>query len=195
MLSEGIIDKTDDIISLSLDDGDGRAEVITKKQEACGSPITLTVSGGRLKSAAYGTLVPKSEAGASKFTAKEILSLAGKFSGLSGLFSLTGGAHSAAICDTREILYFAEDIGRHNAIDKVLGGALIDCADISDKMLLTSGRVSSEIIRKLIRAGIPAAVSRSAPTGTAVELAREHGLMLAGFARGDSINFYSWSTL
>lgn len=109
----------------------------------------------------------------------------------STLFRTTGGTHSAALCNSRNILVFMEDIGRHNAIDKVIGDCMLKGVRTKDKILVTSGRVSSEILIKAARSQIPVLVSKSAPTDLAIRLAKEIGIALIGFSRGSRMNIYS----
>ena len=103
----------------------------------------------------------------------------------------TGGVHGAALADRRGIILFREDIGRHNAVDKVIGRYVLENHDFEDKILVTSGRISSEVLLKMQRFKLPLMISRSAPTNRSVYLAREMGLTLVGFARGDRMNVYS----
>lgn len=109
----------------------------------------------------------------------------------SGIYLKTGGTHSAALTDGNNILVFREDIGRHNAIDKVIGCALSRGISFADKALLTSGRISSEIVFKVKRCAVPVVISRGAATNQAVRLAREMNITLAGFARAQRMNVYS----
>lgn len=106
-------------------------------------------------------------------------------------FKKTGGVHSAALSDAKDIFIFKEDIGRHNAVDKVIGEALIKKINFQNSLILSSGRVSSEIVLKIKKAAIPIIVSQSAPTNQAVKLAREFGLTVIGFVRGRRMNIYS----
>jgi FdhD protein len=103
----------------------------------------------------------------------------------------TGGVHGAALADARGIRIFREDIGRHNAVDKVIGGGLAEGVDFGSCLLLSSGRITSEILHKAVRCRVPVLVSRAAPTDRSVELARGFNLTLAGFARGRRMNLYS----
>jgi len=123
--------------------------------------------------------------------AEDLLSLVSRFNKSSRLFQETGGVHSGAICSTEEILLFHEDIGRHSAVDKLVGEALAKRLNLADKLLLTSGRLSSEILLKAAKQSIPIIVSRSAPTALAIELAERLNVTLVGFARGNRMNIYS----
>jgi len=123
--------------------------------------------------------------------AEDLLSLVSHFNKSSRLFQETGGVHSGAICSTEETLLFHEDIGRHNAVDKLLGEALAKRLNLADKLLLTSGRLSFEILLKAAKQSIPIIVSRSAPTALTIELAERLNVTLVGFARGNRMNIYS----
>jgi FdhD protein len=108
------------------------------------------------------------------------------------LYQVTGGAHIAALADSRgELLLTAEDIGRHTAVDKVIGKAILADLDPGKCVLYCSGRLSSEITVKAIHARTPVLVSRAAPTEMSVKLARRFLLTLVGFARGKRMNVYS----
>ena len=120
-----------------------------------------------------------------------IRELMGSFQKGSEIYLKTGGVHSAALCSKDKVVIFKEDIGRHNAIDKVVGEALANDIDLSKCFLLTSGRVSSEVLQKIKKANIPVLVSQSAPTNQAVKLANDLGITLCGFARGLRMNIYS----
>jgi len=108
------------------------------------------------------------------------------------LYRSTGGAHIAALGDGQgQLIAAAEDIGRHTAVDKVIGKALLAGHDPRRCVLFCSGRLSSEITAKAIHAGVPVLVSRAAPTDLSVRLARHYLLTLIGFARGQRMNVYS----
>jgi FdhD protein len=103
----------------------------------------------------------------------------------------TGGVHAAALSDRRGTFVFREDIGRHNAVDKAIGACLLDEQSFEEKILITSGRLSSEILHKAAACGLPVVVSRSAPTDRSVALAQKKHITLVGFARGGRMNVYS----
>jgi FdhD protein len=109
----------------------------------------------------------------------------------SPLYLETRGTHNTALARPDRILVSREDIGRHNAADMVVGYALREGLPMSDMMLLTTGRTSSEIVIKAARVGIPVLVSRSAPTHLSVEIAQQVGMTLVGYVRGSQMTVYT----
>ncbi|NWF52400.1 MAG: formate dehydrogenase accessory sulfurtransferase FdhD [Nitrospirae bacterium] len=120
-----------------------------------------------------------------------LLNIFNEFQQRSDLFSLTGCFHIAALSNGEKILAFAEDIGRHNAVDKVIGYSILNNISFNKKLLLVSCRLSSEIISKCSRWGIPIVASRAAPTTLAIEIAERSGITLIGFIRGERMNIYT----
>jgi FdhD protein len=108
-------------------------------------------------------------------------------------FERTGGLHAAGLFTSDgELVLVREDVGRHNALDKVIGRALLDGRlPLSDAILCVSGRLAFELVQKAAIAGAPILVGVGAPTSLAIELAADRNMTLAGFARGDRVNVYS----
>ena len=124
-------------------------------------------------------------------SASQLAAVAREFSRRGVLYRLTGGVHACGIADTDGMLLFAEDVGRHNAFDKVAGMALLEGMDLSHKIALTTGRLSAEIVAKAIAHHVPILASSSAPTAMGVQWSRRFGLTLVGFLRGRRMNVYT----
>ncbi|MGE5373333.1 MAG: formate dehydrogenase accessory sulfurtransferase FdhD [Solirubrobacterales bacterium] len=126
-----------------------------------------------------------------RFSAKRLLELIAEMEKGAETFQKTGGVHTAGLADRNGIVIRYEDIGRHNALDRVLGYSMDHGIEPSDKMILLSGRVASEMLLKTARMGAPVLVSRSAPTALALDLAEELGITVVGFVRGDRLTVYT----
>lgn len=111
------------------------------------------------------------------------------------VFEHTGGIHAAALFDrSGELVLLREDVGRHNAVDKVIGAVITEALDVAGSTLLVSGRAGFELVQKCVMARIPTMASVGAPSSLAVELAKESGLRLIGFLRGERFNIYAESS-
>ena len=128
-----------------------------------------------------------------RLSAATIATLPDRLRAAQRVFDRTGGLHAAALFDVDgALLAVREDVGRHNAVDKVIGWALGERRlPLTGTTLMVSGRASFELVQKAVMAGIPALTAVSAPSSLAVDLAREMGLTLVGFLRGTSMNVYS----
>lgn len=128
-----------------------------------------------------------------KMSRAKILTLPERLRKAQATFAKTGGLHAAAIFDTKgKLIVLREDVGRHNAVDKVIGhGFLRGLLPFDKHLLLVSGRASFEIMQKALAARVPIVCAVSAPSSLAVEFARESGQTLIGFLRGETMNVYS----
>lgn len=136
-------------------------------------------------------LLPRCE-NDSKVSLETIFSLVRKLKGVQIVYQMTRGSHIAALFDlSGELVVYKEDIGRHNAIDKVIGHCLLREIELTDKLLFSSGRISYEMVAKAIRSRIPVVLSFCAPTSVALELAEASGCTVIGFLRGSRAKVYT----
>lgn len=135
-------------------------------------------------------LLPKNEP---KITPELLFSLPQQLDQQQTLFAATGGIHAAALFDSNGNLQFLrEDVGRHNALDKLIGAALkMDAIPLSKSIILVSGRIGFELVQKSLMAGVPILAAVGAASSLAVELAEENGMTLVGFLRGEKGNIYT----
>lgn len=190
LYTSGKIECVEDVVSLVVDEAQGEVHVETRaRASAC--PETAGKVVDRV-------LCPEAHAVAPiepMLTAEEVTTRIGFLEGNSQLFHRTGGVHSAVLVEnTGELVAWFEDIGRHNALDKLAGWCVANHVDARDKILLFSGRVPREIIARAIRIGVPVVISPGAPTNLSIQLACEHGVTLIGFAKNGTFNVYTHAT-
>lgn len=190
--SEDIVRSREDIESVEIDPDSLRAEVRLKKGlRPASGPRSIGSSGGRGFS---GDIIPPSlpESGL-RLSPPRVLILVRRLLQSTKLHDLTRGTHCSALADARDIIASREDIGRHNTLDMLGGYALLNGIDCSDKVLLTTGRISSEMVSKAARIGVPFVISHSAATSRAVRLASELGMTVVGYVRGGKFRVYAGS--
>lgn len=184
LYAEGIISGLQDIAMMRVCDEESEVDVLLSNPEyqlptqkrtltsGCGGGATFKVEAHKVES----SLVVAPE---------ELLSLMKQLlQEQMQLYQLSGGVHASALADSRNLLIVAEDIGRHNTVDKIQGECLLRGIETKDRLLLSTGRVSSEMLLKAARMQVPIVVSRHSPTGSAVALARDLGIALVASARG-----------
>ncbi len=187
--AEGIISGISDIASMRVCDEESEVDVRLSNTEfkvpqvrtitsGCGGGVAFKTEGEKVTS----NLV---------VTPAEVLSLMKQFLEQMELYRLSGGVHASALCDTENVLMVFEDIGRHNTLDKIQGECLMKGLETKDRLLLSTGRVSSEMLLKSSRMQVPVVVSRTSPTDRAVSLAGDLGITLIGYARGNRLMVYS----
>jgi FdhD protein len=188
---EGLVDGREDIAALELSEADGRADVRLSRPvslpteriltSGCGGGITFRIVPGRFEPARSTLRIPPS-------------TLSARLRDLSAAavhYRASRGIHGAALADADRLLVVAEDVGRHNAVDKIAGEALLRGVPTAGRILLATGRVSSEMLLKASRMGVPLVASRTSPTEMAVTLAEQLGITLVGYLRPDSLNVYA----
>ena len=107
------------------------------------------------------------------------------------LYRETGGVHTSALCDGEKVLFSAEDIGRHNTLDKIAGLCLMENVWPETRILITTGRISSEMLQKAARLSAPILISRTSPSSLSIEMAERYGITLIGYARRSRFNVYT----
>ena len=189
LYAEGIIADVADVASMRVCEEESLADVMLSNPEyevptvrtltsGCGGGATFKTQESRVLS----DLVT---------TPEEVLSLMKQLQEQMVLYQSCGGVHASALADTESLLVVAEDIGRHNTLDKIQGECLLQGLSTRDRLLLSTGRISSEMLLKAAKMQAPVVVSRHSPTGAAVSLARDLGISLIGHASGNRLSVYS----
>lgn len=200
--SEGFIKSSDEIGNIMVDDQRGVVRIETQGDKEIDPEVLFKriISSGCGRGASFYSLADaasqKVESRA-EVSSEEIFTLTHEFQHGSQLYLETGGVHSAALCDRKSILIFAEDIGRHNAIDKIFGECLLKDIPTDDRIIISSGRISSEILHKVAKKGIPIIISVSQPTNLGIRIADNLGITLVCSVRGKRMNVFtnSWRVL
>ena len=198
LMSENVISSLEDIKEIKISqDGlrvDVKANIDEKSLQNLYKEKTLVSGcGGGVTGNIEGSLEIPFNQSSFKVKPETIYSEVKKFYQESELYLLTGCVHKAMIYLLDGTTITAEDIGRHNAIDKVVGKCILKKLDTKKSILFVSGRLSSEMVTKAVMHKIPIVVSRTAPTYLGVQTANKHGLTLIGFARGKRMNIYTHS--
>ncbi|HET8576390.1 MAG TPA: formate dehydrogenase accessory sulfurtransferase FdhD [Methylomirabilota bacterium] len=192
---EKVIAELDEIAALEISEVDGRADVtlthpVTLPTEriltsGCGGGITF-----RIDPRLFSRLESRVRIRPARLAArlKELFAEAVHY-------RASRGIHGAALTDGERLLVVAEDVGRHNAVDKLKGQALLKGIPTVDRILLSTGRISSEMLLKAARMGVPVVASRTSPTEMAVALAEQLGITVVGYLRQDSLNLYAGDAL
>ncbi|MCJ7769538.1 MAG: formate dehydrogenase accessory sulfurtransferase FdhD [Dehalococcoidales bacterium] len=196
LASEGFLNNKDEIRKITVDEKRGvvRLETTEDKVLAADALVKRVISSGCGRGPSF---YSPADAASRKvdsmmtISAADIFSLVKEFQHGSQLYLATHGVHNAALCDGKRILVFSEDIGRHNAVDKIFGRCLLENINTDNHAMITTGRVSSEIIHKVARRNIPIVISISAPTSLGVRLADTLGITLVTSVRGRKMNIFS----
>ncbi len=197
LCSEGVLKRREDLRTVNLDVERGAAYIETNPDSELTDKLVvkrcITPSAG-CGGTSISTTIPNPPPPISsqlKVKAETVLKLAAELQQRSRLFKRTGGVHNAALAQGEEILIFQEDIGRHNTLDKIHGQCFLEEIPRDDKMIIFSGRISSEILLKTARRRVPILISRSAPTDLALKLAEDLQITVLGFVRGKRLSIYA----
>ncbi|GLI33067.1 formate dehydrogenase accessory sulfurtransferase FdhD [Desulforhabdus amnigena] len=195
--AEGFINTPDDLIGVRIHETSGKVELHTRTDtaliERIWSKRTITSGCGKgsLFYNALDALLSKPVLSELKVSPGQIFDRVEDLNRMSETYRLTRGVHNTALATPDEIILFRDDIGRHNAVDMIVGHLFLRHIPLQDKILLTTGRLTSEILIKAAKVGIPVLVSRNISTSLAIELAGSLGITLIGFARGGRFIVYT----
>ncbi len=194
LLVNGFVTSVTDFLMLSVCPDMSSANVRVKGEipeklrpvltSGCGTGITFTLPGSRIRRGA-------GSADAPTVSPADLFAIMEELAQRAEQYRTHGGIHSAAVGEGGKIILYAEDLGRHNTVDRLAGEALLRGVDLTGKVLVTSGRISSEMVAKAAGLGIGVVVSRTSPTDMAVRLAREQGILMIGYLRGGRFIVYS----
>jgi FdhD protein len=197
LASEGIIRVLNDIKSLHIDEEKGFAYVELVNQHSIQKEyhskrfIGSCCGKGRQFYFYNDMKTAKTVMSKLTVTTEQCLLLMKQMQESSSHFQQTGGVHNSALCTKDGIVVARTDIGRHNALDKLFGHCIINRLPLKDKLIVFSGRISSEVLLKAAKIGVGIVLSKSAPTDLALNLADELGITAVGFIRGKGFNVYT----
>jgi len=184
--TQGFVREIGDFLTMGVCDESGEAAVRIRGELPERLTPVLTSGCGAGISFSFNAGAPKPAPPEISFAPETVFAMMHEMAKLSERYGRHGGIHSAAVSDGRRILLHAEDLGRHNTIDRLAGQALFSGIELTGCLLLTSGRVSTEMASKAASLGVAAIASRTSPTNLAVQICREAGIGLAGYVRGES---------
>ncbi len=190
--SEGLIQRTEDVTVLHLAEN-ARCVDIWLKDTSFEPPTRRIITSGCGGGVTFDDMSTRHQPLDSTFSLspKQIAHLMQQLHLSAELYNEVRGVHTSALSNGHELLLVAQDVGRHNTIDRLWGQALQRNIDTQDTVLLASGRISSEMINKAAKMGIPIIASRTSPTSLSVELAHAWNITLIGYARGNQFRVYS----
>jgi len=189
---QGLIQKVEDVVSISVcpDQPTAQVRLLTKKVVLHRRRVVFSGCGSTPAPANSSHPIPPLE---STFQARgeDLVSLMSYLQEGAELYRAHGGVHISGLADRDKLLVLAEDIGRHNTLDKIQGECLYRGLSTQDRILLTTGRLSSEMVDKAVRMGVPVLVSRNSPTERAAVMADHFGMTLVGYLRGPRLVVYT----
>lgn len=192
LYNEGVIDDIAEIARLQLNAAESTIDVLLTRSEFSPPQQTILTSGCGRGIALQGPSPDYPAVESDLVTTPAVLQARMRdLSAATELYRAVRGVHGAVLASTTETLVSVEDIGRHNTIDKLAGRALLKKIATNGNMILTTGRISSEMLRKARRLGVPLIASRTSPTSAAVALAQAWRISIIGYVRRDSLRVYT----
>ena len=189
LLTEGLISDINDVKKIHISESPPAASVSTNKKDLHPAPTKSIMSSGARRHERIDMATPLT--GSQRIASTDVISLMTDLLASSALHEVTGGTHCSGLAREGKLVALREDIGRHNTIDMCIGYSLIEGIESSNTAILTTGRISSEIVGKVWRFGAPFIISHSAPTSKAIDLAGNAGITLIGYVRGTRMRVYT----
>jgi len=194
---EGFLVSPEDILAIDIDEEAGKVNFSAKGEASVTERLwqKRTISSGCAKGSLFyyslDALLSKPVKSDIRITPGQILDRVEDLSRMSETYRRTHGVHNTALADPDRVILFRDDIGRHNAVDMIVGYVFLHGIPLWDKMIITTGRLTSEMVLKAAKVNMPVVVSRNTATSLAVEVAGSLGITLIGFARGGRFTAYS----
>ena len=195
--AEGFVERPEDLAELKVNESEGRVHAAIRTDLSLPERLWMkrTVTSGCGKGSLFyyslDALLSSPITSKVSFSAGQIMDRVEDLSRLSETYRRTHGVHNCAAADGSRILLFRDDIGRHNAVDMIVGHFFLNALSLDDKLLITTGRLTSEMLIKAAKVRIPIVVSRNTATSLAVELAKNLNITLIGYARAGKFTVYS----
>ena len=198
LVSEGVLLRPEEILECSIDHS---ARIVRAELDVPEDRLAGLEKKGMLTSGCAGGIVFSVEAAANterqeirkrlKVSSSTIIERMKELDLYQGLYRVTRGVHAASLADAERTLVVLEDLGRHNAVDKIVGYCFLNHIETSDKLLLTTGRITSEVLIKAARSNFPVIISRSSASSVAIATAKQQQIDVATYVRGGRFNYFS----
>lgn len=196
LVSEGVLAAPDEVEDCFVDHGNKLVRIYLEvpetrieKLEGKGM-LTSGCAGGLVFSVESGAAGPRPEREPLELSCSDVVARMKELDTFQGIYQITRGVHAASLATKSQTLVIREDLGRHNAVDKIVGHCFMKKINTNDKLLLSTGRITSEVLTKTARGGFPVVISRSSASGLAVAMAKELGIDVVTYVRGGRFNFF-----
>ena len=185
-LTEIHIDDPGRLVRVYIDAPDERLNIVQKK-----GMLTSGCAGGMVFSVQSGLTQGYRQSRSARIKVSSVLARMKELDTFVGIYSVTKGVHAASVADNDSTIMIQEDLGRHNAVDKVAGWCFLNNVSNTDKMVLTTGRITSEVLIKASRSSFPIIISRSSASSMAVSMAQQSGIDVITYVRAGRFNYFS----